>query len=84
MSAIRAVLPSLTEQNAVDVIATATSLAGTFWHIATPGPEVAALYRTDPRFVHAVLEIRPRLTRILTALLDGMTGTPHATASRAN
>jgi len=84
VSAIRAVLPSLTEQNAVDVIATATSLAGTFWHIATPGPEVAALYRTDPRFVHAVLEIRPRLTRILTALLDGMTGTPHATASRAN
>jgi AcrR family transcriptional regulator len=76
VSAIRAVLPSLTEQNAVDVIATATSLAGTFWHIATPGPEVAALYRSDPRLAHAILEIRPGLTRILTALLDGMTNTP--------
>jgi AcrR family transcriptional regulator len=74
-SAIRAVLPSLTEQNAVDVIATAASLAGTFWHIATPGPEVAALYRSDPRLAHAILEIQPRLTRILTALLDGMTAT---------
>jgi AcrR family transcriptional regulator len=76
VSAIRAVLPSLTEQNAVDVIATATSLAGTFWHIATPGPEVGALYRSDPRLAHAILEIRPGLTRILTALLDGMTNTP--------
>ena len=76
VSALCAVLPSLTEQNAVDVIATATSLAGTFWHIATPGPEVAALYRSDPQLAHAVLEIQPRLTRILTALLDGMTNTP--------
>jgi AcrR family transcriptional regulator len=75
VSAIRAVLSALTEQNAVDVVATATSLAGTFWHIATPGPEVAALYRSDPGLAHAILEIEPRLTRILTALLDGMTNT---------
>jgi AcrR family transcriptional regulator len=76
VSAIRALLPTLTEQDGVGVIATATSLAGTFWHVATPGPEVAALYRSDPRLAHAILEIRPRLTRILTALLDGMTNTP--------
>jgi AcrR family transcriptional regulator len=73
VSAIRAVLPSLTEQDAVDTIATATSLAGTLWHIATPGPDVAAIYRSDPRLAHAIVEIQPRLTRILTALLDGMT-----------
>jgi Tetracyclin repressor-like, C-terminal domain len=73
VSAIRAVMPSLTEQNAVDVVAIATSLAGTFWHIATPGDEVAALYRSDPRLAHAILEIQPRLARVLTALLDGMT-----------
>jgi AcrR family transcriptional regulator len=76
VSAIRAVLSALTEQNAVDVVATATSLAGTFWHIATPGAEVAALYRSDPRLAHAILEIQPRLTRVLTALLDGMTNSP--------
>ena len=76
VSAIRGPLPLLTELNAVDVVATATSVAGTFWHIATPGPDVAALYRSDPRLAHAVIEIRPRLTRILTALLDGMTSTP--------
>jgi FAD binding domain/Tetracyclin repressor-like, C-terminal domain len=58
---------------AADVIATATSLADAFWHIATPGPDAAALYRSDPRLAHAIVDIRPRLTRILTALLDGMT-----------
>jgi AcrR family transcriptional regulator len=62
----------LTEQQAVDVIATATSLAGALWQMATPGPEVGALYRSDPRLAHAVVEVGPRLTRVLTALLAGL------------
>ncbi|MFV8243404.1 hypothetical protein [Mycolicibacterium peregrinum] len=78
-AALCAKLPLLSEQDAVDVIATATSLAGTFWHIGTPGPEVAALYRSDPRLSHAVLEIEPRLHRVVTALLDGMTNAPTQT-----
>jgi AcrR family transcriptional regulator len=65
-------LLSLTEQQAVDVIATATSLAGALWQMATPGPEVQHLYRTDPRLAHAVVEVAPRLTRVLTALLAGL------------
>jgi AcrR family transcriptional regulator len=62
----------LTEQQSVDVIATATSLAGALWQMATPGPEVATLYRSDPRLAHAVVEVGPRLTRVLTALLAGL------------
>jgi AcrR family transcriptional regulator len=62
-------LLDLTEQQSVDVIATATSLAGALWQMATPGPEVQHLYRTDPRLAHAVVEVGPRLTRVLTALL---------------
>jgi hypothetical protein len=65
-------LLSLTEQEAVDVIATATSLAGALWQMATPGPEVQYLYRSDPRLAHAVVEVGPRLTRVLTALLTGL------------
>ena len=39
----------LTEQQGVDVIATATSLAGALWQMATPGPEVArALPQRSP------------------------------------
>jgi AcrR family transcriptional regulator len=64
-------LRHLTEQQAVDVIATATSMAGALWQMATPGPEVQALYRGDPRLAHATVEVGPRLTRVLTALLTG-------------
>jgi AcrR family transcriptional regulator len=65
-------LLGLTGQQAVDVIATATSLAGALWQMATPGPQVRELYRSDPRLAHAVVEVGPRLTRVLTALLTGL------------
>ena len=65
-------LRGLTEQQAVDVIATATSLAGALWQMATPGPEVLALYRSDPRLAHATVEVGPRLARVLTAVLTGL------------
>ncbi len=54
------------------MIATATSLAGGLWQMATPGPDVQALYRADPRLAHAVIDVGPRLTRILTAVLIGI------------
>ena len=75
VAALRQALPTLTEQAAADAIATATSLAGALWQFATPAPEVAELYRSDPRLAHAIVEIRPRLTRVLTALLEGLTRT---------
>lgn len=59
----------LDEERAVDVVATATSMAGALWQMATPSPDVAALYRTDPRLAHAVVNVAPRLRRILTRLL---------------
>ncbi len=71
VDAMRSALPGLSEQDGVDVVATATSLAGTFWQIATPSPEVATLYRSDPRLSHALIDVEPRLERILTALLQG-------------
>ena len=71
VDAVRAVLPALTARDGVDLVATATSLAGTFWQIATPSQEVAELYRSDPRMSHALIDVEPRLERILTALLAG-------------
>jgi hypothetical protein len=65
-------LLGLTELEAVDVIATATSLAGALYQMATPGPEVQKLYRSDPRIAHAVVEVGPRLSRVLTAMLTGL------------
>lgn len=69
---LRGLLPALDERDAVDVIAAATALAGAFWQMATPGPDVQALYRSDPRLAHAVVDVAPRLVRILTAQLAGL------------
>jgi AcrR family transcriptional regulator len=65
-------LLGLSDQQAVDVIAAATSLAGALWQMATPSPDVRDLYRSDPRLSHAIVEVGPRLARVLTALLTGL------------
>ncbi|MFG1921016.1 TetR/AcrR family transcriptional regulator [Cryptosporangium sp. NPDC048952] len=67
----RRLRPGLTEEQGVDLIATATSMAGALWQMATPGPETEALYRSDPKLGHAIVEVGPRLTRVLTAVLRG-------------
>ncbi|MCQ4081330.1 TetR family transcriptional regulator [Streptomyces sp. RB6PN25] len=72
IAALREHLPALSDQDSVDLIATAVALAGAMWQIANPGPDVAALYRSDPRLAHAVVEVEPRLARILTATVSGM------------
>jgi AcrR family transcriptional regulator len=66
---LRRLRPELDDADAVDVIAAATGLAGAFWQMATPGPAVAQLYRDDPRLRHAIVDVEPRLARILTPLL---------------
>jgi AcrR family transcriptional regulator len=71
---MRRLLPGLTQRDCIDIIATATSLSGAFWQMANPAPEVAALYRSDPRMTHAVFEVEPRVRRVLTAVLKGTLG----------
>ncbi|MCF3128849.1 TetR/AcrR family transcriptional regulator [Streptomyces olivochromogenes] len=65
-------LLGLTELQTVDTIATATSLAGALWQMATPGPRLRELYTSDPRLSHAVVEVEPRLIRVLAAFLTGL------------
>lgn len=64
-------LSELSSQRATDVVATATCMAGAFWQIATPGPQLLALYRSDPALAHAIVDVGPRLIRILEGLLSG-------------
>ncbi|MEV5236215.1 TetR family transcriptional regulator [Streptomyces pseudogriseolus] len=66
-------LLGLDEQQVVDLISTATGMAGALWQMASPGPRIRELYLTDPRLGHAVVEVEPRLRRILTAFLAGTT-----------
>ncbi|WP_225643672.1 TetR/AcrR family transcriptional regulator [Streptomyces werraensis] len=64
-------LLGLDEQQTLDLVSTATGMAGALWQMATPGPRLRELYTTDPRLGHAVVEVEPRLRRILTAFLTG-------------
>ncbi|MFJ4675903.1 MULTISPECIES: TetR/AcrR family transcriptional regulator [unclassified Kitasatospora] len=64
-------LLGLSEQQVLDLVATATGMAGALWQIASPGPLLRELYTSDPRLAHAVVEVEPRLRRVLTAFLIG-------------
>ena len=69
---LRRLMPHLDEADTIDIIAAATALAGAFWQMATPGPQIQQLYRSDPRLAHAVVDVQPRVARILTAQLAGL------------
>ncbi|MHB9757203.1 TetR family transcriptional regulator [Streptomyces sp. BYX5S] len=69
-------LLGLGEEEAVDVIATATGMAGALWQMATPGPRLKELYASDPRLGHALVELEPRLRRVLAAQLTGLAAPP--------
>jgi AcrR family transcriptional regulator len=79
---VRRLLPTLSGRDAVELIAAATSLSGAFWQMATPGPEIAALYRSDPRLFHVVVDVETRVQRILTALIQGLLIQPESPSSR--
>jgi hypothetical protein len=64
--------PTLSLTDAIDVIAATTSMSGAFWQMATPGPEVAALYRSDPRLSYAVMDVEARVRRLTAAILRGL------------
>ncbi|MEU8600330.1 TetR/AcrR family transcriptional regulator [Streptomyces parvulus] len=65
-------LLGLSEQQAVDTVATATAMAGALWQMATPRAALRELYESEPQLGHAIVEVEPRLRRVLTALLIGM------------
>ncbi|MCU1412920.1 MAG: TetR family transcriptional regulator [Microbacteriaceae bacterium] len=73
-ASLRRLLPTLSEGDTVDVIAAATSLSGAFFQMATPGPAIEALYRSDPRLAHAIVDVEPRVERILAALITSLAG----------
>jgi AcrR family transcriptional regulator len=65
-------LLGLSECQAVDVVATATGMAGALWQTAAPGTRLSTLYERHPELAHIKVEVKPRLTGILTHLLSGM------------
>ncbi|MFJ5262297.1 TetR family transcriptional regulator [Streptomyces sp. NPDC088387] len=84
VDAVRTVLCELlaiTEEQAVDVVATATGMAGALHQMAAPGTGLRSLYETHPELSHALVDVGPRLVRVLSALLTGMRTGTRATAT---
>jgi AcrR family transcriptional regulator len=71
-AALTAALPALTAQDAVDIVATSVATAGALWQMSTPGEVLGRVYRDDPQLEHAVVDLQPTLTRILTAVVVGL------------
>ncbi|MFJ3216404.1 TetR/AcrR family transcriptional regulator [Kitasatospora sp. NPDC086801] len=69
-AALRTATP-LDADQARSVVVTATSMAGALWQMAAPGTTLRAFYETDPELCHSVVEVEPRLTDLVTALLTG-------------
>jgi hypothetical protein len=44
------------------------------YQISHPAPGLVELYATEPRLAHSAAEMRPRLTRLLTATATGLAG----------
>ncbi|MGW8881765.1 hypothetical protein ACWGRV_36710 [Streptomyces sp. NPDC055663] len=46
-------------------------MAGALWQMAAPGTELRRFYEDTPELAQAVVDVAPRLTDILTAVLRG-------------
>jgi AcrR family transcriptional regulator len=62
---------SLRPEQSRNVVATATAMAGALWQMAAPGTLLRRLYETDPDLSHALVDVAPQLTGILSGLLAG-------------
>jgi hypothetical protein len=58
-------------------------MAGALWQMAAPGTELRRFYEETPELAHAVIDVAPRLTDILTALLRGYRATQGPSARPA-
>jgi AcrR family transcriptional regulator len=74
-AALRDVLP-LDQSEANNTVSVATALAGALWQMAAPGTELRRFYEGAPELAHALIEVGPRLTDVLTALLRGYVAAP--------
>ncbi|WP_223692276.1 TetR family transcriptional regulator [Leifsonia poae] len=70
------VLTGIASRNAGEVVTVATSMAGALWQMAAPTTHLAALYTSDPELAHSVVEVEPRLSGIVGALIDGFPREP--------
>ncbi|GAB2745609.1 TetR/AcrR family transcriptional regulator [Kitasatospora kifunensis] len=71
VSAVLCGILNLTDEQGGNVVATAVSMAGALWQMAAPGTELRRFYQDSPELAHALVDVAPKLTDILAALMRG-------------
>jgi AcrR family transcriptional regulator len=74
VGALLCTLTPLRLEQARSVVTVATSMAGALWQMAAPTTTLRAFYESDPALAHAVVDVEPRLTDIISALIRGYAG----------
>jgi AcrR family transcriptional regulator len=64
---------ALTAEQANDLIIAVISMTAPLWQAAHPAETLTRLYAEEPSLAHIGIDFSPTLTRLLTALCDGMT-----------
>lgn len=64
---------ALTAEQANDLIIAVISMTAPLWQAAHPAETLTRLYAEEPSLAHVGIDFSPTLTRLLTALCDGMT-----------
>jgi AcrR family transcriptional regulator len=64
-------LTPLRLDQARSVVTVATAMAGALWQMAAPTTNLRAFYESDPALSHSVVDVEPRLTDIISALITG-------------
>lgn len=71
-TAVRVVLPDLTEDDATEVVGAVTAVAAALWQIVHPPQGVAQLYTEHPELAHNYSDFPATITRLTETLILGM------------
>ena len=63
----------LTPEQTGDLVIATIALTAPLWQAAHPAETLTRLYAEEPTLAHIGIDFAPTLTRLLTALCDGMT-----------
>jgi AcrR family transcriptional regulator len=71
-SAVRIVLPDVTEPDAIDFVGAVVSIAGALWPILNPPLHLQQLYREHPEIAHGFTEFIPTISRFAETFVLGI------------
>jgi AcrR family transcriptional regulator len=70
-TAVRIVLPDVTESDAIDIVGSVAAIAGALWPIVNSPVNLQQLYREHPEIAHSYTDFIPTITRFAETMILG-------------